>query len=110
MTTEVRAQCPWLKVPLEIDFELGMRWDGSVNLTKVETHDAHSTIHVKGKKVFFEDLVHQIRKYTDADFRIWDEFDAPSEMRTNYEGDSGGPRTVDATIDISNKVPNANCT
>lgn len=101
MIDEVYTQCPWLRVPLAVDAKLGRRWNASVGLEQVDG----TTLHLKGKKAFFEELVQQ---FTLGGERVralvTKEYDDPDELKMTiqktYRGNTGGLRCVKGAIEV----------
>jgi len=102
MTTQVHQTAPWLRVPLEMDVEIGVRWDGAVKCKWI--NEQTNTMRVVGKKLFYDDLVEQLRKVHQVDEEILKTFDDPEELkggiRKTYQGRNGGLPMIDAQLTI----------
>lgn len=101
MIDEVYTQCPWLRVPLAVDAKLGRRWNASVGIEQVDG----TTLHLKGKKAFFEELVQQFSLGGErVRALVTKEYDDPDELKMTiqktYRGNTGGPRCVKGSVEV----------
>lgn len=101
MEKDIFQRVPPLQVPLLVESEVGVRWDGTLKVKKVEG----DTLIVKGKRKFYEELVPYLQKVYAVKTEIIKEYedaqDAELLKRKSYTGDDGGVAAVEAMIRLN---------
>jgi hypothetical protein len=102
MERGVFEKIPPMAVPLLVEAELGVRWDGTVSLQKAEGN----TLLLRGRKRFLDETLATLEKSYIVRTIVQAEEPAQAEAdllrRSTYKGDIGEPVIVTAQVELTN--------